>query len=179
MNDSFIAINITYNKEILNNSEIPIILYWNFSDNLCDIFQKDDKFFSLIKQICNNIDIYQFGKISTILVNSDSEETKTNSYLIQDIFDIKLFEELFNEIVSNVFNELYKYVYKKDYEFNKLISIEDNLKSLYTEIENQYKDKMNANTAYHYFMSEVKKKYELNEKNLNEISQFFENILNI
>ena len=99
--------------------------------------------------------------------------------MIEELFDLSHFEHILEEIAKEVFNGLYNYVHKKDYDFDKLLSTEENLKSLYKEIEDIYKDKMQSNTAYHYFVSEIKKKYDFSETNQRIISKYIKNILSI
>lgn len=179
MNDAFIAINVTTDRGILNTSGAPIILYLNSEDDIKSVISNNEEFENFIVSSCKDVHDYLTGKIETISVEFESENNDLDEFLIEDIFDLSHFEHILEEIVKEVFNDLYNYVHKKDYDFDKLLSVEENLKSLYKEIEDIYKDKMQSNTAYHYFISEIKKKYDFLETNQGIISKYIKNILSI
>lgn len=179
MNDSFIAINIICEDKILNKDKNPIIMYLSSDDDLKDILQSNKNFTNYIKTICLSVDIYQKAKIHTISIEFDNENNNTQVFDLQDLFTIDNFEKILEEITIKVFDDLYVYVYKKNYEFNKLLSHNENLTNLYNEIVETYKDKINSNTAFHYFVSEIKKQYNLNTTNIEYISEYIKTILKI
>ena len=179
MNDSFIAINVINNDSIMNSSGTPIILYLSSNDDIIKVLSENEEFKKLIQNSFTNINDYLRGKISAISIQFENENNSTYEFAIKDLFNLSIFENIKEDVVKSSFNDLYKYVYKKDYEFDKLLTTEQNLINLYTEIKNIYKDKMNSKTAYHYFLSEIKKKYDISDYDKEILSNYIINILNI
>lgn len=179
MNDAVLAINIFDNDILINKDNVPVLFYWNRTDDVILSLQNSDDFKHFIK---NKISHYDNSYISFIYYelddNNDETEEKHITYKhqnIQDIFSLDILDKFWINLVFDYFLDLYKLSYKEDFKFVE--KSDKQITEIYNKIKNKYKKKINVETITNYINSKLKEDFKLNENNLIYINKKLYEIL--
>ena len=95
-NNLIVGINIFVDGKLINDNNVPILYYWNNEEDIEDELSKsDDLIFFLTKKITTPSE-YLNSNLTYIKYDNFSKEYTSNRLNIQNLFDLKHFNE-YNE----------------------------------------------------------------------------------
>lgn len=187
MRDSLVALNIvSENNILLNNTNVPILYYWDGESNIKDSIIIDDEFKNYIISKVINIDYYSNSKIHYFYFkydNDNNESYNEETLIIQDLFKLSDLPDnnriFYKEYLLNHFKFLYESAYHETYsEDISIIGIDDAILDIYDKIQEKYPKRVIKSTVVNYIRSELQKKDELTMNNTDWIILQLENLLN-
>ena len=172
MGDNLIVgINIFVNDKLINDNNVPILYYWNNEEDIEDELSKsDDLIFFLTKKITTPSE-YLNSNLTYIKYDNFSKQYTSNRLNIQNLFDLKHFNE-YNEnfwinFIINDFLNLYQLSYKQTYELSS--SLDEDIKNMFVKIKQKYPNKVNKDTIVNYIFSKLNENKLLSVNNTNYI----------
>ena len=187
MRDSLVALNIvSENKTLLNNTNVPILYYWDGENSIKENILNDVEFKHFLFSKIANINYYSNTSIYYFYFhyNDNNEENYTEDILlVQDLFklndlpdDKKIF---YKEYLLNHFKFLYESAYHETYsEDISIIGIDDAILDIYDKIQEKYPKRVIKSTVINYIRSELQKTDNLTMNNTDWIILQLENLLN-
>ena len=188
MKDSLVSINIINDNKLLNINKngVPLLFYWNGTDDVLESIFKIDTFKSKIYDVINDVNNYTNSKISLFYFKYDEnnkEQYNELSVFIQDYIKLKDFPEdkidFYKEYIWQHFAYLYKSVYQNDYDKDvNMLSIEDSILDIYDKIKEKHPKRVMKTTVLNYVRSELMKTNHLNMDNTDWIINKLDILLN-
>jgi len=186
MRDSLVALNIvSENNILLNNTNVPILYYWDGENNIKDSIIIDEEFKNYIFSKVINIEYYSNTKIHYFYFkyDNDNESYNEDTIVIQDLFKLSDLPDnnriFYKEYLLNHFKFLYESAYHENYsEDISIIGIDDAILDIYDKIQEKYPKRVIKSTVVNYIRSELQKKDELTMANTDWIISQLENLLN-
>lgn len=178
MTESFVSLNIVDYKtqQLLNKHNFPLLFYYNGDDNINEKLLENREFANYLCDICVNNVLYTTAEISYFFFDNSGDEEKyvETSISVQDLFTIDKLPPEHRKIaihyVFDIFRELHEMAlhlpYKQEIELE--VSYND-IVDIYNKIQTKFPNKFIKTTVINYIREELRKKYNLNEKNINYI----------
>jgi uncharacterized protein YeeX (DUF496 family) len=177
-----VALNIFIKDMIVNENNVPILFYWDYSENLENEFAENEEFKKFIRERISHVE-YQHAIIKGIYYNdNDTKETEDDDYTIIDAklqnlvpinsidYDLAILGEIFSVLWLSVFHECY--IYNKD-------SITEDIKYIYQKLLDKYPTRVNTHVIKNYVLSQLTEHYSnLTIKNTEHIMNTY-NSLNL
>ena len=182
MNGAIVAINIFDNNTLINKDNVPILFYWERTNDIISSLKENDEFCIYIS---NHIKHYDNSYITLIYFELDDNNSETDEkYLeyknlnIQNLFTLDKFSDefVFNLIIK-YFYELYKLSYKSDYSALENSTKCDTIVDIYKQLKSKYKQKLNIETVINYVHSKLNEETKLNNENIKFIIKTLEKTL--
>ena len=170
-NNLIVGINIFVDGKLINDNNVPILYYWNNEEDIEDELSKsDDLIFFLTKKITTPSE-YLNSNLTYVKYDNFSKEYTSNRLNIQNLFDLKHFNE-YNEnfwinFIINDFLNLYQLSYKQTYELSS--SLDEDIKNMFVKIKQKYPNKVNKDTIVNYIFSKLNENKLLSVDNTNYI----------
>ena len=175
MTESFVSLNIVNykNRQLLNKQNTPLLFYYNGEENINKKLLSDKSFIEYISDVVGNETDYTSSLLSYFYFdNSTDEEQYKDTYInVQDLFTLETFSEerrLFSiYYVFNIFKELYENAMHVKYEQDIMVMSYEYIVDIYNKIQQKFPNKFIKSTVINYIRNELRKRYDLNEVNVN------------
>jgi len=181
MVECFVAINVTYNDILLNDSVYPIIFYWDGESDILNDIKSNENFLKMIERKCFNIESYSDSYINLSYINNESENIYSEKqFQIEDVFP---FEEINNDFmygyVTEILFDLYKKVFKEEYNRNDLddLNLNFEIKDIFNKIKEHVNKPISNETIINYIRSKMNDIYKLKQKNKDWLIEKIQNII--
>ena len=191
MKESLVAINlITKDRQLLNPTDVPILLYWNdgAGRTIAEEYFFNDVSHNYTIKLCCNMDLYTFSELNLFYFkdnDGDGEEDYTEYKVdIQELFELNKLNDVervfYKEYINQIFDYLYNCVYKESPEWSlEPWQWEDDIIHIYKKIKEKSPDRVTKATVVNYVRSELSQKYGLNPNNTNWIIENLQKILKL
>ena len=177
MKESFVAINIIKNENLLlNDGGYPIIFYWDGESDIIEDIKSNENFKRLIKENCLTDKYEYIGSYVKLLYLNNIEEVKyvTKDISVQFLYPLYDVENQFwLDYIFDILVNLYKEVYKKDFlsyntETNKSMLIP----YLYKEIKACTNKEISDQTITNYILNQLIEDKTLSKENIDYIIKY-------
>lgn len=171
---TLVAINLSYNGKIANNSLVPILFYWDGNGTLLENMLNDKPFRKLIFDKVVNKEAYTSARLDWFYFTYNEDGNNTENYTedsvnIQELLPFKDIDNviLWEEYAGVIFKDLYKLVKKED---PKETNIDEYyIAALYHDIKGKNPIKIRKATVLEYVRSQLKERFGLSQENADYI----------
>jgi hypothetical protein len=170
MVNCFIALNVSYEDTLLNDSTVPIIFYWDGISDIQEDIKSNEHFMDMLNRKCLSVEKYSKAIISLCYINDDnSHEYGDYTISIEEILpfeDIKDNDFMFG-YVSEILLKLYKKVFKMEYVRNDIddLNFKVEMRDIIKKIREYLGRPISNETILNYILSQLDEQFKLSEKN--------------
>lgn len=177
--DSFIALNICYNNELIHKKN-PIIFYWNgISDIISDI-KNSEAFYNIVSDYLTVPEKYENTSLYITTVNFDQDQSLNEKIIpLQELYPINELDNTIKEsyLIPLIYN-IYEKVFEKDYEIPiDEMTFENKVYDIYEDIQNKLDKPISKQTFINYILSKLDEKTNLIYYNKKILIDYIKDIL--